>query len=270
MEMGEGAAAARGLSGNAGAVRTIANRDAAVIRTSQIPFAVDDIQGTPGQKLPVAVNLPTAVELARVGADGVAFILVRNIPPGVKLSAGMASGRLWILPLHDVPGLQLFAEPTVIGSFVLEFNLIGAGNNRLAQQSVALHLQPVDPIAQIGTANTAAVPDKRAIAPEQQAPIRPVARLAPQEEAVLLKRGEELLLQGGIVGARIILEELARKGSAKGALALARSYDPAHSRALRGSGPAPDLEKALVWYQRAQELGSAEARERIAEIAQKR
>jgi hypothetical protein len=242
-------------------------KDATVtIPASQLGFSVDDIEGSPGQDLEVTINLPSASQLAKAGGAGM-FILIRNVPPGVRLSAGMANGRLWVLPLHDVAGLRLFAQPAVIGNFVLDFNLLGANNQRLAQQSVALKLQNFEPPNRVGTAAPANVtPYGPGTVQGAPTPRRPAPRLTQQEEAALLKRGEDLLRQGGIVAARILFEELSSRESARGALALARSYDPAFIPTPQTSAVAPDLDKALSWYRRADELGSAEARNRIAEI----
>jgi hypothetical protein len=269
---GGGAEPACAFGGYSSAIGAAVKNSTVIVPASQLDFSVDDIEGSPGQDLQVTIHLPSASQLASAGGGASTFILVRNIPPGVRLSAGMASGRLWVLPLHDVAGLQLSAQPEVIGSFVLDFNLVGANNQRLAQHSVALKLQSFEAPSRVGTAAPASVTPQAIDTPQRDTPQR--ARtprrsgplLTPQEEAVLLKRGEDLLSQGGIAAARILFEELSARESAKGALALARSYDPAFSTNARRSAIAPDLDKALMWYRRADELGSAEARNRLAEI----
>jgi hypothetical protein len=96
------------------------------------------------------------------------------------------------------------------------------------------------------------------------------ATTSPAEEKALLERGQKLMSQGSIVAARIIFEELARIGSAKGTLALARSYDPVFVQKSKAVGVTTDLGKALEWYSRAEALGSTEARGRIAEIVPRR
>ncbi len=83
----------------------------------------------------------------------------------------------------------------------------------------------------------------------------------------MLARGKDLLQQGGIAAARIIFEDLATSGSAAGALALARSYDPAFVAASAASAPAPNLAEARKWYERAAELGKPDAKRRLTEIA---
>ena len=247
--------------------------DAAILVAGQVVFSIDDIEGSPGQESPVTISLPAASELASSGAGPGAFILIRKIPPGVRLSAGMASGRLWVLPLQDITGLRLFAEPNfIIGDFVIEFTLVGPNNPQLAQQSVAVRLRPLEVSDRIGTAAARPIRSEQERAEQKAAPlsVQTKPKISPEEEAVLLKRGGDLLSQGGISAARIIFEELARRDSAKGALALGRSYDPAYVSKSRTAGLSPNLDTALVWYKRADELGSADARDRIAEIGTRR
>jgi hypothetical protein len=280
---------------------------AALTPANQLGFFVNDIEGSAGQDTPVTILLPPAEELAGAGTGS--FILVRNIPAGVRLSAGMSSGRLWVLPLHDASGLKLIAEQGVAGRFALEFHLIGANNKPLAKQTVALNLQSFEitggrdataamAVEQALPAESPILEPPPAIAPRASSERQPepgpklAARTAPaerpqpapdarprgaspgsvpsQEESLLLSRADDLLRQGGMAAARILLEELARKGSAKGALALARTYDPAYTPGSRASALNPSLDKALEWYRRADELGSAEAKDRIAELVPRR
>lgn len=82
----------------------------------------------------------------------------------------------------------------------------------------------------------------------------------------LLARGEEYLATGNIVAARDFFERAADAGLAAGALRLAATYDPAELRRLQAQGIAPDLAMARKWYERARELGAAEAVERLARL----
>jgi hypothetical protein len=255
------------LHGIGGVVRA----NAGVVPARQITFTVNDVEGVAGQEMPVDINMAQPAEPGSDPDQLGAFILIRNIPAGVRLNAGMASGRLWVLPLHDVEGLRLIADPSVVGKFVLEFNLIGTDNKPLAQQNVGLNLLSADTASKVPVTKTLAVQEGVARGRDAQPPPRPrPSQTVSPEEAVLLERGEELLRQGGLVAARIIFEELARKGSTKGALALARSFDPAHIGEQRGSGLGPDIKKALEWYRRAEEMGSPEAKARLAEINSRR
>jgi len=234
---------------------------------AQSAFSVAAIKGTAGQEIVIRVNLPQIREPATANARQ-PFILVRNLPAGVRLTTGMANGRIWILPLKDLDTVRLIAQPGIVGSFALEFTLIGIDNQKLAQQSVSLDLLSPNIADQVQTTGAPAAIEAR---PSEQRPQRspPWTQegLTTEEERLLLARGRVLVEQGGISAARIIFEELAQKGSAQGALALARSYDPAYIPDPRMSAVAADANKALNWYRRAEELGSDEARARLAEIA---
>jgi hypothetical protein len=234
-------------------------------------FSVDAIKGVAGQEIPIRVNMPSPADLT-TGEALQAFILVRNIPAGVRLTTGMANGRLWVLSLNDLDDLRLVAQPGNAGNFTLEFNLIGANNRKLAQQSVPVELVDPGTPRQLQTTATGALAalEEAPLEPPPARPARSGQKMPPKEEAVLLEKGRELIRQGGITAARIIFEELAKKGSAQGALDLARSYDPMYTPDPRLASVAPDVNKALQWYRRADELGSEEARARLAEIASTR
>ncbi len=79
-------------------------------------------------------------------------------------------------------------------------------------------------------------------------------------EASYLQRAKKLLSLGQIVPARLLLEHLANKGSAQGAMQLAETYDENVLRSLNViGGVSGDKDKALRWYRKAEELGANEA-----------
>ncbi|HEY7643572.1 MAG TPA: hypothetical protein VH858_00905, partial [Hyphomicrobiales bacterium] len=184
------------------------------------------------------------------------------------LSAGMATGRVWVVPLREVLNLRLLTQPGVPTRFQLEFHLMGLNKSVLAAATITVDLAPSRTVAAIGPA--APEPEARE-QPNPPAhlvePPRPQAEpLSPEAEAVLMTRGNQILQQGGIAAARLIFEEVAEHGSPAGALALARTYDPAYA-VPAGTAPAPNLAEARKWYERAAELGNPDAMQRLAEIA---
>jgi TPR repeat protein len=83
-----------------------------------------------------------------------------------------------------------------------------------------------------------------------------------------MKIGAELMANGNIPAARMMFERAAEAGDAAGAFALAETYDPAVLRRLRvRGGIAPDVALARRWYEKARDLGSVAARERISRLA---
>ena len=98
-------------------------------------------------------------------------------------------------------------------------------------------------------------------------PAAPQARRMDADElATLMKRAKESLASGDIPVARLLLERAADGQDAVAALMLAQTYDAAvlGTSDVRNITPEPD--KAKSWYQRAAQLGSADAQRRLAQM----
>jgi hypothetical protein len=102
-----------------------------------------------------------------------------------------------------------------------------------------------------------------AVAPPPPAP--QARRMDADELATLMKRAKESLAAGDIPVARLLLERAADGQDASAALMLAQTYDAAvlGTSDVRNITPEPD--KAKSWYQRAAQLGSADAQRRLAQ-----
>ena len=84
-----------------------------------------------------------------------------------------------------------------------------------------------------------------------------------------MKIGAELMANGDVTAARMMFERAAEAGEAAAAFALAETYDPAVLRRLRlRGGIAPDVALARRWYEKARDLGSIAAPERIVRLTQ--
>lgn len=102
----------------------------------------------------------------------------------------------------------------------------------------------------------------------------PVAREAaqaarhidPDEVAALLARAKSLLAIGDIVSARLLLERAANAQQADAALMLAGTYDPQVLGSQDVRSVTSDPAMARLWYQKAAQLGSNDARRRLAEV----
>jgi hypothetical protein len=95
------------------------------------------------------------------------------------------------------------------------------------------------------------------ILPEPTAPTRAI------DEQRLLARVQELLRQGDIVGARIMLEYTMEKGNARAAFMLAETYDPEMLQLWQTFGLRGDSRKALELYGKAAAAGIEAAKARI-------
>jgi hypothetical protein len=99
------------------------------------------------------------------------------------------------------------------------------------------------------------------------APVVVLHRIDPEEVAAALKRAVALIASRDIAAARLVLQRVASDGDAQAAVTLAETYDPAILERLGVYGMAPDVAMARHWYEVAQKLGSAEAGQRLAVLA---
>lgn len=100
-------------------------------------------------------------------------------------------------------------------------------------------------------------------------PPAPTLRALDREEITMLyRRSEELVRQGDIASARLMLSRAAESGDARSALALGATYDADVLRKLGVIGVAADAAQARAWYAKAAEFGSGEATKRLEQLAQ--
>src|ERR1700730_12414212 len=97
-------------------------------------------------------------------------------------------------------------------------------------------------------------------------PAPTVRRLDPDELATLMTRAKGLLAAGDIPPARLLLERAGDAQEATAALLLAQTYDPAALGTQDARNIIPDIAPARTWYQRAVQLGSAEAQRRLTQM----
>jgi hypothetical protein len=88
--------------------------------------------------------------------------------------------------------------------------------------------------------------------------------LDPEEITLLMKQGEQFIAAGDVATARIVFHRAAEAGDADAALALGATYDPIVLANLGVAGLGANVEKARIWYQKAENLGSTEATRRLA------
>jgi hypothetical protein len=141
-----------------------------------------------------------------------------------------------------------------------------------------------------GTAALAAVPAALAALPAalavvpapHAAPLRPTpaeaevviaappaaaARSGNEDIATLLARGRTYLTNGDVSTARLAFRRAAEGGDAQAALALGGTFDPLVLKSLGAIGVAADPDQARGWYQKAAELGSRDAPQRLDQLA---
>jgi len=246
-------------------------------------LTVEDRRGVANQPMGFGVDLKGAA----VGS----FVLVSGLANGTKLTAGSPVGQggwrmaardladaLVIPPKNFVGTMELavdlrLPDDTVADSNVLRLEWVAAAPPSASMAAVAPMPAPTPPMPAPMAAPAPSVADTPPAPP--QANVRfglqstpPVRELDREEVATLIKRGETFIANGDIAAARLLLRRAAESGNARAALALGATYDPAVLKQLGVLGAAADVAQARAWYEKAGELGSAEAPRRLEQLAQ--
>jgi hypothetical protein len=127
-----------------------------------------------------------------------------------------------------------------------------------------------DDVVAAGTANKASLSrSPPAAAAIQTTPaISTSPRISDEEAATLLTSGRTFLIIGDVTAARLAFRRAAERGDAQASLALGGTFDPLVLRSLGAVGVAADPAQARSWYQKAAELGSRDARQRLSQLTQ--
>jgi hypothetical protein len=183
---------------------------------------------------------------APAGAN--AAVVIGGLEPGWTLSTGMQLGpNTWRLPLEELDGASVTPPRGFIGAIDLTLEL------RLADNTVAdrkgLHLEWSGDGA------------RESIKSQQR-------HLPASETAVMVEAGTEHMKNGSIGAARMMFQSAAEAGDAIAAFALAETYDPLVLKKLNAKGGiTADIGLAQAWYQKAKDLGSTAAPERLNRLA---
>lgn len=193
------------------------------------------------------------------------YVLLRGLPPEAALSAGERTGSgSWMIKDEDVQDLALTLGEAASGDYPVDIYLLDAGNAPQARRTLILRVEPARPrvyAAGLSLSWASALLDAAAKAPTT------AESIAPAESSVLLARARELLSEGDIAGARLLLFHLAERSEGDAAYELARTFDADMLAKLGVSGVESDPAIARGWYERASQHGNAEAAERLKILA---
>jgi hypothetical protein len=92
-------------------------------------------------------------------------------------------------------------------------------------------------------------------------------QLDSEELASMRLHADHFIKSGDLSSARLLLERAAEAGDGNAALTLAGTFDPNVLKTLGFQEGAVDIEMARLWYERAERFGSAEARDRLQQLA---
>ncbi len=275
-------------------VRQVKVRPAQKPKASISVFSVKDLNGTSGKEIPMNIRL----EGSNLGLK--TMLLFRGIPNEIELSKGLKRENLWSVPISDLKTLSLVVPTNYKGQFSFEVFAFkdkeSSPERRLASVSIASQpsVARTDFNSNIGFTPKSKQPAERteqkvaAIPPqagnfgneakntrpvEQRPAQRPVRQrqpaapvVSPHVEKSMMQRGNELLKNGDVSGARLVFEHIASLGSKHAAFALARTYDEDFIDDLLPAGVIGEKELAVKWYKKAAALGHREAETRLAKL----
>jgi hypothetical protein len=112
----------------------------------------------------------------------------------------------------------------------------------------------------VALAHVAPPPVKRNVLPDAESQDEDLQRK-------LVLQGQQMLTQGHVASARLLFRRAADTGSAEAAILLGDTFDPQRLYALGVRGVAGDLQQSIRWYEKADELGASDAKERLMSIA---
>ena len=229
----------------------------------------------PATQAPLAIRVgpPDAVPKG-------SFIRIRGLPPTMALSDGhsIAPGS-WAVPIAALPNLKITLPAVAarkIGNLhhpcqqrrfgtrrskirACRRRFLAAGQPDAKQKRTSANLNSESGHPASSTSETTERAGAQ-IPPDRQEKLTPEQR----ERALrLVKRGDEQLAEGGIAQARLLYERAAEAGLAQGAMSMAATYDAAELGRLGVRGLQPDRAAAMRWYERARQLGAAEAEQRL-------
>jgi len=225
----------------------------------------------------LAVSMPTSafppdegapLGLAIYGAGQRGDVVIGGYAPGSTFSTGQALGRAaWVLSPSQIDGAVITPPSGFAGAMDLLFELRLGDGRVVDRKRVRLQWSAPRPIASAEVPRdlpqAVVAPALTPTSPGPPDPPSGARTLSAAELAVLLRRGNELVSLGDLVGARLVFERAAQAGDSGAALALASTYDPLVLQRLGERGLAPDIAMARFWYEKAKELGSKEAPERL-------
>jgi hypothetical protein len=275
------------LSRNRQGATDVAGADAGLVRVAleNSGLKVENAAGAAGEEIPLNIKI------GEYDAEKYSFLMIRGLPAEFALSAGFRLKDRWAVSLRVLSNLSLTPPEGYSGTLKLEVMLVrgqdkpvehqdmmvlvGKGGKRTAavsplpdtQPTVARQTESTDATAALNPGSAPSVAPDEAPKRVKAAPTAKTRAISPEEESSMLQRASTILDEGDVASARLLLEHIARKGSGKGALALAQTYDPAFLRSINTLGLRPNPEKAREWYQIAADLGEDTARERLSALS---
>ena len=197
------------------------------------------IEAKPGEEVPFNIAIDSVDMLpAR------SIIAIRGIPQGATFSQGRPYGSSeWSLTPDEVGDLRIHLRKGTTEGTDMRIELVGADGTTLASATTRLDVAE-DPRAAL------------------------ILRSDEGDRIEdLIKHGQKMVEVGYLAGARAYFKRAVEAGSGEAALLLGACYDPAFIEKIGVQGIKPDPQEARNWYERAKQLGIADADAKLAELA---
>jgi hypothetical protein len=186
------------------------------------------------------------------------YLMIRGLPSEATLSAGRQSGGgAWMVKGTHVPGLILTLGQAPSGDYPVEVYILESGDGPQARRSFVLRVAPSEHAAVAAPGATPA-PAPFSVAPGGEPTV---------PSGLLRDRAMQLLGEGDVAAARMLLLHLAERGDGEAAYDLARTFDREMLAELGAKGVDGDAASARDWYERASQDGNEKAAERLKILA---
>jgi hypothetical protein len=172
------------------------------------------------------------------------IVAIRAIPPDATFSQGRRYGSSeWTLTPDEIGDLRLHLPKSLTSGTNMRIELMGADGTILASATTRLDIA--------------------------QDPRAAIILRSDESDRVddLIKHGQKMVEVGYLAGARAYFKRAVEAGSGEAAVLLGATYDPAFLEKMGAQGIKPDLKEARSWYERAKQLGVADADAKLDELS---
>ncbi len=172
------------------------------------------------------------------------IVAIRAIPPDATFSQGRRYGSSeWTLTPDEIGDLRLHLPKSLTSGTNMRIELMGADGTILASATTRLDIA--------------------------QDPRAAIILRSDESDRVddLIKHGQKMVEVGYLAGARAYFKRAVEAGSGEAAVLLGATYDPAFIEKMGAQGIKPDLKEARSWYERAKQLGVADADAKLDELS---
>jgi hypothetical protein len=224
------------------------------------------------QRVSCTDSIPLNIQVG--GETNGAALEISGLPGGSTISEGrpLGAGR-WRILATDAANALIHPPAGFSGTIDLAIDLRLIDNTVVEHKSFHLEWLPrptrVPDLTEYAGAMAASESSAEKVlataVPTDRNAIHNAAKSELDQERIelLVERSQELISEGDVGAARILLQRAAEAGDAHATLTLGGTYDPVVLAMLQAHGVAADVSTARDWYKRASEFGSREAQQRL-------